>query len=94
LIESIKNRKKPEGRAMEKWDVELIEKWKDKDAQLGRLWQEHLEFEEQLQAFSKRLYLSTAEEVEKKTLQKKKLQGRTEMERILIRLRKAEKDQV
>ncbi|MEW6350981.1 MAG: DUF465 domain-containing protein [Thermodesulfobacteriota bacterium] len=75
---------------MEKWDLELIDKWKDKDAQLSRLWQEHLEFEEQLDAFSKRLYLSTAEEMEKKTIQKKKLQGRTEIERILIRLRKSE----
>ena len=76
---------------MEKWDLELIEKWKTQDTQLGKLWQEHLEYEEQLEAFSKRLYLSTAEEMEKKTLQKKKLQGRTEIERILIRLRKADK---
>jgi uncharacterized protein len=76
---------------MEKWDLELIEKWKTQDTQLSKLWQEHLEYEEQLEAFSKRLYLSTAEEMEKKTLQKKKLQGRTEIERILIRLRKAEK---
>ncbi len=75
---------------MEKWDLALIDKWKDKDAQLSRLWQEHLEYEEQLAAFSKRLYLSTAEEMEKKTIQKKKLQGRTEIERILIRLRRAE----
>jgi uncharacterized protein len=76
---------------MEQWDLELIEKWKTQDSQLSKLWQEHLEYEEQLEAFSKRLYLSTAEEMEKKTLQKKKLQGRTEIERILIRLRKSEK---
>ena len=76
---------------MEKWDLQLIEKWKDQDSELNKLWQEHLEYEEQLAAFNKRLYLSTGEEMEKKTLQKKKLQGRTEIERILIRLRKNEK---
>ena len=73
---------------MEQKDLDLIESWKDKDDELKKLWQEHLEFEEQLQAFNKRVYLSPTEEVERKTLQKKKLKGRDQIERILIKLRK------
>ena len=73
---------------MEQKDLDLIESWKDKDVELKKLWQEHLEFEEQLQAFNKRVYLSPTEEVERKTLQKKKLKGRDQIERILIKLRK------
>lgn len=74
---------------MEQRDLDLIEKWKDKDPELNKLWQEHLEFEEHLDAFNKRVYLSPTEELERKTIQKKKLRGRDQIERILIRLRKA-----
>ncbi|MBM3298702.1 MAG: DUF465 domain-containing protein [Deltaproteobacteria bacterium] len=73
---------------MEQRDLDLIEKWKEKDPELSRLWQEHLEFEEQLEAFSRRVYLSPTEEMERKTIQKKKLKGRDQIERILIRLRR------
>ena len=72
---------------METRDLALIEEWKEKDPELKRLWQEHLEFEEQLAAFNKRVYLSASEELERKTLQKKKLKGRDLIERILIKLR-------
>jgi hypothetical protein len=73
---------------MEKRDLELIEQWKDRDPELGKLWEEHLEFEEKLELFNKRVYLSTAEELERKTLQKKKLVGRDRIERILVRIRR------
>ncbi len=72
---------------METRDLALIEEWQEKDPELKRLWQEHLEFEEQLAAFNKRVYLSASEELERKTLQKKKLKGRDLIERILIKLR-------
>ncbi len=72
---------------METRDLALIEEWQEKDPELKRLWQEHLEFEEQLAAFNKRVYLSASEELERKTLQKKKLKGRDHIERILIKLR-------
>ena len=75
---------------MEDRDLQLIEEWKTKDLELKRLWQEHLDFEEQLERFNKRLYLTTAEEVERKTIQKKKLRGRDEIERILVRIRRGE----
>ena len=73
---------------MEKTDLELIEKWKEKDPDLRKLWEEHLEFEEQLESFNKRVYLSPTEQMERKTLQKKKLQGRDQIERILSRIRR------
>ncbi len=75
---------------MEKRDLDLIAAWQDKDPELNRLWQEHLEFEEQLETFNKRVYLSPTEEMERKTLQKKKLKGRDQLERILDKLRQRE----
>jgi uncharacterized protein len=72
---------------METKDLDLIAVWKDKDPELKKLWQEHLEFEEQLEFFNKRVYLSATEELERKTLQKKKLLGRDQIERILTRIR-------
>jgi uncharacterized protein YdcH (DUF465 family) len=72
---------------MEKSDLELIEAWKERVPELKKLWEEHLEFEEQLERFNSRVYLSTAEEVERKTLQKKKLKGRDSIERILRKIR-------
>jgi uncharacterized protein YdcH (DUF465 family) len=77
---------------MEKRDLDLITKHQDQDPELRRLWQEHLEFEEQLEVFNKRVYLSPTEELERKTLQKKKLKGRDQIERILVKLRQREKE--
>lgn len=74
---------------MEKADLELIEVYKDKDPELSALWAEHMELEDKLEDFNKRVYLSTEEQVEQKALKKKKLQGKTQIERILIRLRKS-----
>ncbi len=76
------------GMRMENRDIKLIEAWKERDPELKRLWEEHHEFEEQLERFNKRVYLSTAEEIERKNLQKKKLKGRDRIERILVRIRK------
>jgi uncharacterized protein len=78
------------GVQMEKRDLDLIAVWQDKDPELNRLWQEHLEFEEQLESFNKRVYLSPTEDLERKTLQKKKLKGRDQIERILAKLRQRE----
>ncbi|MGO9569949.1 MAG: DUF465 domain-containing protein [Desulfomonilaceae bacterium] len=75
---------------MEKRDLDLIAVWQAKDPELNKLWQEHLEFEEQLASFNKRVYLSPTEEVERKTLQKKKLKGRDQIERILAKIRQQE----
>jgi uncharacterized protein len=72
---------------MESRDLDLIGEWKERDPELKKLWQEHLEYEEQLDFFNKRVYLSATEELERKTIQKKKLLGRDQIERILARIR-------
>lgn len=72
---------------MEQRDLDLITEWKEKDPELKKLWSEHLEYEEQLDAFNKRVYLSAAEQIERRTLQKKKLKGRDLIERILSKIR-------
>ncbi|HMK37033.1 MAG TPA: DUF465 domain-containing protein [Desulfomonilaceae bacterium] len=75
---------------MEKKDLDLIAEWKDRDPELKNLWQEHLEYEEQLEFFNKRVYLSATEELERKTIQKKKLRGRDRIERILSKIRQSQ----
>jgi len=77
---------------MEQKDLDLITKWKEREPELKTLWEEHLEFEEQLESFNRRPYLSPTEEIERKTIQKKKLKGRDQIERILTRLRRAGTD--
>jgi uncharacterized protein len=77
---------------METRDLELIEEWREKDLELKKLWHEHLEFEDQLEQFNKRVYLSTAEQMERKAIQKKKLKGRDQIERILARIRKTQRE--
>lgn len=72
---------------MEQTDLDLIAEWKERDPELKKLWSEHLEFEEQLEAFNKRVYLSAAEQMERRTLQKKKLKGRDQIERILSKIK-------
>jgi uncharacterized protein YdcH (DUF465 family) len=75
------------GLEMEKRDLELIERCKDREPELNKLWQEHLEFEEQLEVFNRRVYLTPSEELERKTIQKKKLRGKDQIEKILSKLR-------
>ena len=72
---------------MEDADLQLIRKLIPKDKELKHLWDEHLEFEEKLDQFNKRRYLSTEEELRRKELQKLKLLGKDKIEEILRRHR-------
>jgi len=76
---------------MEKEDLELIEELTAKDPELKKFWDEHLDFERQLDGFNKRPYLTAAETMERKRLQKLKLAGRDRMEQILAKYRRKEK---
>ena len=76
---------------MEKEDLELIEELTAKDPELKKFWDEHLDFERQLDEFNKRPYLTAAETMERKRLQKLKLAGRDRMEQILAKYRRKEK---
>lgn len=72
---------------MEKRDEELIHHFKENDPILRKYWEEHLLFEEQLETFNKRIYLTPKEELERKRIQKLKLAGRDKIEEILSKYR-------
>ena len=76
---------------MEKQDLELIVELTDKDPDLKKFWDQHHEYERQLEEFNRRPYLTAAETLERKRLQKLKLAGRDRMEQILAKHRRKEK---
>ncbi len=76
---------------MEKEDLELLEQLTVTDPELKKFWDEHLEYERQLEEFNRRAYLTAAETMERKRLQKLKLAGRDRMEQILAKYRQKEK---
>ena len=61
---------------MEKWDEQLIARLLPHDEELRKEVEEHRGFEEQLEKFTQRPYLTTEEEMEKRRIQKLKLAGR------------------
>jgi uncharacterized protein len=75
---------------MEQTDLELIEQLADQDPELKKFWDEHREFERILEEFNRRPYLTAAETVERKRLQKLKLAGRDRIEQILAKYRQKE----
>lgn len=72
---------------MEKRDEELILSLIDRDTELRRHYDEHREFEKQLQLFNDKSHLSADEELERKRLQKLKLAGKDRIMEILHRHR-------
>lgn len=72
---------------MEKRDEELILSLIDRDAELRKHYDEHREFERQLDVFNGRGHLSADEEMERKRLQKLKLAGKDRIMEILQRHR-------
>jgi uncharacterized protein YdcH (DUF465 family) len=73
---------------MEQRDVELIERHMTNDQVLATLYKEHQDFERRLEKFNSKPFLTPAEEVERKNLQKQKLIGRDRIEGILEAYRK------
>lgn len=76
---------------MEKRDIELIEKYSLVDEELRRCVDEHKKFEQVLEEFNKRVYLTPEEELEEKRIKKMKLKGRDKIEKILSRYRAMDK---
>lgn len=74
---------------MEKKDEELIQSLLAFDPELKQYYEEHLELEQRLAEFNRKLYLSPEQEVEKKQLQKRKLSGKDKIMQILDRHRQA-----
>jgi uncharacterized protein len=68
---------------MEDYDQSLVEQLFDGNPRFRMLYEEHLLLEKELQKLSQKSYLSSEEEIEKKKVQKLKLAGKDEMDRIL-----------
>jgi uncharacterized protein YdcH (DUF465 family) len=75
---------------MERDDQELIDQLLDRDPELKKHVEEHREYEKRLEEFNRRPYLTAAETMERKRLQKLKLAGRDRIEQILAQHRQKE----
>ena len=72
---------------MEKQDEELIRSLIDRDPELKKYYEEHLDLERQLATLQHRHYLTPDEELERKRIQKVKLAGKDRIMEILGRYR-------
>jgi uncharacterized protein YdcH (DUF465 family) len=72
---------------MEARDEQLIISLVDRDPELKRLHEEHVQLEKQLAQLNHKAFLNSDEEVERKRLQKVKLAGKDRMMEILNRYR-------
>lgn len=68
---------------MEQYDQTLIQQLCEGNPRFRMLYEEHLLLEKELVTINQKHYLSPEEEIEKRKVQKLKLAGRDEMERIL-----------
>lgn len=68
---------------MEQHEIDIIRKHMDDNAELKKLWEEHLEFERKLEELEKRPYVTPVEQTEIKRLKKCKLTGKTKIQEIL-----------
>ncbi len=75
---------------MEERDLALIKTWIHQDPELKQRMEEHEEFEQRLEEFNRRPYLTAEETLERKRLQKLKLAGRDRIEQILAKYRTKE----
>jgi len=64
-------------------DTQIIMDHLDNNGELKNLWDEHLEYERQLEKIDRKPFLSPEEKVERKRLQLAKLAGKTRIEAIL-----------
>lgn len=72
---------------MEKRDEELIQTLLEREPDLRRYYEEHVDLERQLEVFNQKAHLTPEEEVERKRLQKLKLAGKDKIMEILSRYR-------
>lgn len=74
---------------MEKRDLEMIESLMKTNVELKALYDQHIEFEKELEKLNNKSYLTPIEDIERRTIQKKKLLGRDRIEIILRQHRAA-----
>jgi hypothetical protein len=75
---------------MDTRDIELIKKLAETDAELSALWDDHVAYGKMIEKLESKPYLNPAEDKEVKELKKKKLAGKTRIQAILDKHRKAE----
>jgi uncharacterized protein len=68
---------------MEKKEEELIQSLLPRDPELKQYYEEHLQLEQRLAEFNRKVYLTPEQELEKKQLQKRKLSGKDRIMEIL-----------
>jgi hypothetical protein len=68
---------------MEKKDEEFIQTLLPQDPELKQYYEEHLQLEQQLADFNRKVYLTPEQDLEKKQLQKRKLHGKDRIMEIL-----------
>lgn len=64
---------------LEEFDASLIEQVKRDNAEFCRLLEEHAQYEQQLAAYNDLRFMTSAQEIERKRLQKLKLHGKDRM---------------
>ncbi len=74
---------------MDPKDEALIADIAKDNEELKKLWEEHLEYKEKINALDRRPYLTPEQTVERKRLQKYKLAGKDRIEEILSHCRPA-----
>ncbi len=74
---------------MEKRDEELIKTLVNRDEELKKYYNEHLDLERQLDGFQRKAVLTPEQDLEKKRIQKIKLAGKDRIMEILARHRSA-----
>lgn len=70
---------------MEKKDLDLIAELSDRSPEVKILWEEHLLYEKQLEKLEKKNYRTPDEDRVMREIKKKKLAGKTKLQKILDR---------
>lgn len=75
---------------MEQYELELIAKYGKQDRELGKLWEQHLEYEKQVEKLESKTNLTPQEDSELKQIKKLKLAGKTKIQQLLEKYRQQE----
>jgi uncharacterized protein len=75
---------------MEQRDLDLIATYGEADPELKSLYEEHVAFEKILEKMEGKAFRTPSEETELREIKKKKLSGKTRIETLLRKYRKAE----
>ncbi|MBF0480832.1 MAG: DUF465 domain-containing protein [Desulfovibrionaceae bacterium] len=75
---------------MEQRELDLIERHLAGDAELKTLWEDHIRYEKLLERLETKPFRTPSEDLEVKDIKKKKLAGKTKLDALIQKYRKAE----